>query len=104
MRSAAAEATVGGTTMNIRLEGNFDAVEAARALARITDLACDRIVIDFGRVWEIDDVALAYLAGSLALHPRSRGEVRGLLPHHQRLLQRLGAGFLLGRPRHSEPI
>ncbi len=93
-----------GATMNIRLEGTFDPVEAARTLSRVADLACERIVIDFSRVWEVSDVALAFLAGSLTRHPRSRGEVIGLLPRHQRLLQQLGAGVLVGRPRHADPI
>ena len=102
MRNVAVAASCG--TMTIRVEGIFDPPAAAKTLARIADLACDHIVVDLSRAWEISDIALAFLAGGLARLPRSKGEVSGLRPHHECLLQELGAASLVGRPRHSEHV
>lgn len=100
MRNVAVESACG--TMTIRVEGVFDAPAAAKTLARVADLACDRVVIDLSRASEISDVAVAFLAGGLAHHPRSQGEVSGLRPHQHRLFRELGAESLVGRPRRSE--
>ena len=100
MRDVAVDAPCRTTT--VRLEGNFDASAAARTLRRIDELACDRVVIDFAHVWEMSDIALAFLAGGLARHPHSKDELAGLRSHHDRLLHDLGVASLVGRPRHPD--
>lgn len=90
------------SSMTVLLEGVLDAGAAAKTLTRVAELACDDVVLDLGRLREISDLALAFLAGGLTRIPRSRVILRGLDQQHARLLQDLGAGSLLGRAGPSK--
>ncbi len=78
----------------VRVSGVFDVFAAARLTALLvrgatTDGA--RVVIDFSRVREISDVALATLVDHQDEH-QVRLRLRGLSQRHNRMLRYLGRG------------
>lgn len=74
----------------IRVEGAFD-LPAARRVAEALVSARDSelVEVDLTRVREFHDFGVAVLAQALA-SARARVTVRGLRPHHVRLLRYLG--------------
>jgi hypothetical protein len=82
------------------ITGSFDPIAASRLRARVAELPRDaRVVLDFGRAFEVADLALAVLAGALASPGRPRPLLRGLGPHQERMLRSLGVdAAFLGNP------
>jgi len=73
------------------LEGTFD-VSAARLLQNALDRMApgDRILVDFTRVREFNDFAIAVLAQALKSDGAVNARVRGLRLHQVRLLRYFG--------------
>lgn len=84
-------ATRGGPTAVIRLEGTFD-LPAARflesSLKRMSGASGVRL--DFSRVRDLNDYAIAVLAQALKSHGAADVRVEGLRLHHVRLLRYFG--------------
>lgn len=78
-------------TTVVRLDGRFDAPQA-RSLAEMFSMfrPVRHVVIDFGKVREIDDAAVATLAQTLAAFRESRVTFRGLSRHLRRVLRYVG--------------
>lgn len=82
--------------MTVRFDGVLAPPAATRLAARIQELQCREVVIDFSRAQRVPDVGLALLAGELLASQRAHVVLRHLGAHHERLLRYLGAGALLG--------
>jgi anti-anti-sigma regulatory factor len=80
-------------TTVVRLDGRFDAPQV-RSLEKMlsTFRPVEHVVIDFGKVREVDDAAVANLAQTLVAFPESRVTFRGLSRHLRRVLQYVGLG------------
>lgn len=79
-----------GTTV-VRLDDRFHAPQVRSIEELLSVLGpVPRLVIDFRNVREVDDAALASLAGSLRAFPESRVTFRGLSRHVRRVLRYLG--------------
>jgi len=102
MKYPAATATCG--TMTVELEGVLDERTAAKTVARVVELSCDDVVVDLSRARQVSEIALAFLAGALALAPRSHVVLRGLGSRQVRLLQVLGAGSLVEHERSASAV
>lgn len=81
-------------TTLVRLDGRFDSPQA-RSLAEMFSMfnPVRHVVIDFGKVREIDDAAVATLARTLGAFPESRVTFRGLSAHLRRVLRYLGVSL-----------
>jgi anti-anti-sigma regulatory factor len=81
-------------TTLVRLDGRFDSPQA-RSLEEMFSMfkPVPSVVIDFGRVREIDDAAVANLARTLAAFPESRVTFRGLPRHIRRMLRYVGVAI-----------
>ncbi|HEY6005138.1 MAG TPA: STAS domain-containing protein [Anaeromyxobacter sp.] len=78
----------------VRLDGRFDAPQA-RSLEEMFSLfqPVSHVVIDFAKVREIDDAAVASLARTLGAFPESRVTFRGLSRHLRRVLRYVGVSI-----------
>ena len=78
-------------TTVMSLEGTFD-VPGARVLKNALDRMTpgDRILVDFTRVRDFNDFALAVLAQALLSEGATNARVRGLRLHQVRLLRYFG--------------
>ncbi len=78
-------------TTFVRLDGRFDALQA-RSLEQMFSMfrPVRHVVIDFGKVREADDAAVAKLAHTLGSLRESRVTFRGLSRHLRRVLGYLG--------------
>ena len=90
-----------GSNVRVVLAGNFDVREAWRVRDEISRVPVSMTVeIDFGRITELSDFALATLAHGLAVvSPRPKVRTRGLWQHPWRLLQLAGVD-----PETFEPV
>ncbi len=78
-------------TTSVRLEGRFDASQA-RSLEQMLSMfkPVRHVVLDFARVREVDDAAVASLARTLRTFPESRVTFHGLSRHVRRVLRYVG--------------
>jgi len=86
--------------------GIFDPLAASRLCVRLAELPPGTsVVLDFSRVLEVSDLALAVLAVAIAAPRRPRVVLRGLRHHQERMLQYLGIdeGVLDRLGRHPSP-
>jgi anti-anti-sigma regulatory factor len=75
----------------VRLDGRFDALQA-RSIEQMFSMFSPvrNVVIDFGRVREVDAAAVASLARTLGAFRESRVTFLGLSRHLRRVLRYLG--------------
>ncbi len=86
-----ADAIETSRTQVIEVSGKFDLDAAERVARAVADAdPSSRIVVDLGRVREVQDFGLAVLARVLASDRSRRVFVRGLGRHQLRLLGYLG--------------
>ena len=98
-----------GPIKRVSLVGAFDVREAWRVRDEISRAPVSMTVeIDFGRITELSDFALATLAHGLAVtSPRAKVRTRGLWQHPWRLLQLAGVDpetFELMEARSTRPL
>jgi STAS domain-containing protein len=77
--------------LQLQFDSRFTVSDAKRLRDSVLALApVARLTLDFTRVRELHDSAIAILAGTLKALPRTRIVVRGLSMHHWRLLRYFG--------------
>lgn len=77
--------------LQLEFDSRFTVADAKHLRESVLALApVARLTLDFTRVRELQDSALAILATTLKALPRTRIVVRGLTMHHWRLLRYFG--------------
>lgn len=81
----------GSATALVRLDGRFASTQA-RSLEEMFSMfkPVQHVVIDFAKVREVDEAAVANLARTLSAFPESRVTFRGLSRHLRRILRYVG--------------
>jgi hypothetical protein len=92
-------------TTVVRLDGRFG-LSQARSLEELLAMfrPVPRVVIDFGKVREIDDAAVATLAHTLDAYPESHVSFQGLSRHLRRLLRYVGVDARSGDSRREPRV
>jgi hypothetical protein len=84
-----ADATPG--VLQLQFDSRFTVADATHLRDSVLALApIKRVTLDFTRVRELQDAAIAILAATLSLLSGSRVVLRGLTAHHWRLLRYFG--------------
>jgi anti-anti-sigma regulatory factor len=101
------ETGMAGGEILVELDGTFDATAAWQLRGRLATLGiAHRVVLDFSRVREFHDLAIAVVANGLVDALRRNVEMRGLRDHQHRLFRYFGvdADHVGAEREHRQPL